>query len=125
MPQLAGSDRALLFSVGLLLAGLAALRVASHPAAMLLGASLIGVGMGLAYTQSLFLSLGLPHGKSISAGIHEAFIGLANASLAPLAGVATDAAGSADGALTFALVLVAVGGVFVFSCLSRARVPVA
>jgi hypothetical protein len=125
MPQLAGSDRALLFSVGLLLAGLAALRVASHPAAMLLGASLIGVGMGLAYTQSLFLSLGLPHGKSISAGIHEAFIGLANASLAPLAGVATDAAGSANGALTFALVLVAAGGAFVFSCLSRARVPVA
>jgi predicted MFS family arabinose efflux permease len=120
-PGLAGADGALLASVGLLFAGLAAMLVASHPAALLGGAALIGVGMGLAYTQSLFLSLGLPHGKSVSAGIHEAFIGLANASLAPLAGLATAWRGNANGALLFALVLVGAGGAFVLACVRRGR----
>jgi predicted MFS family arabinose efflux permease len=77
--------------------------------------------MGLAYTQSLFLSLRLPHKKSVAAGIHEAFIGVANATLAPLAGIATEAYGSANGALLFALALVASGAVFVLWSLRRTR----
>ena len=67
-PGLAGADGALIAASGLLFAGLAAMLVASHPVALLGGAALIGVGMGLAYTQSLFLSLGLPHGKSVVGG---------------------------------------------------------
>ena len=79
-------------------ASVAIFLVARRPP-LLAGAALIGVGMGLAYTQSLFLSLGLPHKKSVAAGIHEAFIGMANATLAPLAGLATEGDGSANGAL--------------------------
>jgi predicted MFS family arabinose efflux permease len=120
-PGLAGADGALVGSVVLIFAGLGAMFAGAHPAALLGGAALIGVGMGLAYTQSLFLSLGLPHGKSVSAGIHEAFIGLANASLAPLAGLASAGWGSANGALLFALVLVGAGGAFVLQCVRRGR----
>jgi predicted MFS family arabinose efflux permease len=122
-PGLAGADRGLVASGVLLFAGLGVIFLVSAKFALLAGAGLIGVGMGLAYTQSLFLSLRLPHGKSVAAGIHEAFIGIANATLAPLAGVATEAYGNANGAVMFALGLVFAGMLFVLGCLKASRVP--
>jgi predicted MFS family arabinose efflux permease len=120
-PELAGSDRALVVSLGLIAAGLLAVWLTSVAVVMLGAVALIGAGMGLAYTQSLFLSLRLPHKKSVAAGIHEAFIGIANAVVAPLAGIATERAGNANGALLFALALTAAGGSFVVWCVLRAR----
>jgi MFS family permease len=120
-PHLAGEDRALVGSLALLAAGTAVLVVSLAAPGLLAGASLIGLGMGLAYTQSLFLSLRLPHRKSVAAGIHEAFIGIGNATVAPLAGAATQISGSANGSLLFSLVLLISGGAYVLRCLRIAR----
>jgi predicted MFS family arabinose efflux permease len=120
-PGLAGSDRALVASIGLLIAGAVALFLASDRVTLLAGASVIGAGLGLVYTQSLFLSLRLPHKKSVAAGIHEAFIGIANGAIAPLAGLATEQYGNANGSLLFAAGLLVFGGFFVVWCLWRTR----
>jgi predicted MFS family arabinose efflux permease len=120
-PHLAGSDRALIVSLALIGLGLVGVLSSGLAPIMIGGVALIGAGMGLAYTQSLFLSLRLPHKKSVAAGIHEAFIGIANAVVAPLAGAATEMSGSANGAVAFALLLVAGGGAFVAWCVWRTR----
>jgi predicted MFS family arabinose efflux permease len=120
-PGLAGSDRALAGSMGLLVAGAATLVFVHDRVMMIAGAAAIGGGLGLVYTQSLYLSLRLPHKKSVAAGIHEAFIGVANGTVAPLAGLATEAWGSANGALLFAVALLCLGGAFVGWCLWRTR----
>jgi predicted MFS family arabinose efflux permease len=119
-PQLAGAACALVASLALLVAGTAVLFLTSGRAGLLGGAAALGVGMGLAYTQSLFLSLRLPLRKSVGAGIHEAFIGIANATVAPLAGLATEAYGTANGALLFSFSLLVAGGTTVLLCLRRA-----
>ncbi len=98
-PQLVGRVGMLASVPITLLGGVAVLFNSASVPWLLVAAALYGIGGGIAYTQSLALSLRLPRDASSAAGLHEAVLGLANALVAPLAGYAAGSFGSANGSL--------------------------
>jgi MFS family permease len=97
--DLVGRGRTLLAATLLVIGGAAGFALAREGAVLALAAGLAGFGAGLAYAQAMLLSLRLPAAATKGAGRHEAVIGLANASTAPLAGYVATSTGRPDDAV--------------------------
>jgi predicted MFS family arabinose efflux permease len=106
-----GRPATLLTASALVATGLGLFAASRSTGALAAAAFVTGTGAGLAYAQAMLLSLRLPAAATKGAGRHEAVIGAANATVAPLAGYAATATGRPDDALLAAGAAVVVAGV--------------